>query len=150
MTSHLKYHPKHAEKLGYIVDTCATIEKVCCEIVAGLLKVSDEKAVAVIYAVQSSRSRFGIVEALTRGFALETIKKRTLQEIVTAHTLFKRRNDLVHNMWISRRDKPRIYRAKAKPKARERAVSLRELDLLLTDLENCLDRLTSLSMIARA
>lgn len=150
MTSHLKYHPKHAERLGFIVDTCATIEKVCCEIAAGLLKVSDEKAVAIIYAVQSSRTRFGIVEALAKGFASDSIKMPISQELDIAHSLFKRRNDLVHNMWVSRRDKPRIHRPSAKLKARERTVSLKELDLLLADLEDCLDRLTSISIAVRA
>ena len=148
--SDLKLFPKHAEALGIIVDTCSTIEKVCCEIVAGLLGVSDDKAEAVIYSLQNSRARFDITRALAEKFAPKQIRQKLIDELDTARKLVARRNDLTHGMWISRRDKPHIHHVKKSTRSKERVVSIREMNLLLSALETCLNDLVSLSIDLRA
>jgi hypothetical protein len=143
--SRLKEYPEHAAALGIIIDTCSTIEKVCCEIVAGLLGVSDAKAEAIIYSLQNSRAQFDITQALTVKFAPEKVRQKIVDELESARRLFRLRNDLTHGMWISRWNKLRIHHPKKQQRARERAVSIKEMHLLLADLETCLNKLISLS-----
>ena len=102
--------------LGYIVSTCATIEKVCCEIVAGLLGVADIKAEAVIYSLQASRARFEIMTKLTQKFAPVHIQETLLAELKVTQKLFKKRNELTHNLWITRHSQPHLHNIKRAPR----------------------------------
>jgi len=135
--------------LGYIVSTCASIEKVCCEIVAGLLGVADAKAEAIIYSLQANRARFEIMTALAKKFAPNHIQGPLLVELKAVQKLFNKRNDLIHNLWITRHGEPHLHNIKHAPAQRERVVNYKEMTMLLSDLENSQNRLVSISIALR-
>lgn len=145
----LKDHPKHAETLGFVVSACATIEKVCCEIAAGLLGVDDAKAEAIFYSLQANRARFEILTALTSKFAPNRVRQPLLDELAAVQRLFNKRNDLIHNLWITRHGKPHLHNIKRALGQRERIVSDKEMTALLSDLEDSQSRLVSISLALR-
>jgi hypothetical protein len=147
--SALKGHPEHAQILGLIADTCNMIERVLCEAIAFSLSITDEQAESFYYSLQTSRAHFDVAKGVLERFThSEGSKAAYLKQIETARKLFGRRNAMVHNQWDSRHGRAGILVFSEKPISRSRArpVSIKEMEKLLTELEDCLNAFIDISI----
>lgn len=150
--SALKEHPEHARMLGLIADTCNLIERTLCDLMAMILKIPSRKAEAIFYSLQASRSRLDIAAASLERFAGPTFASQYVTQIAKARKLFGRRNAMVHNIWQTRkRGGAGIIDFGESPRspARERPISIKEMEKLLAELEDCLNDLLDISIAAR-
>jgi hypothetical protein len=151
--SALKDYPEHARILGLIADTCNLIEKVLCEAVAAALSLSDAQTEAFYYSLQASRSRFDVASGvLSRFVQPDASRDQYLAQIDIAKRLFSRRSAMVHNIWDSRRAIAGILDFSESPgsRSRWRPISIKEMEKLLTELENCLNGIIEISIFVSA
>jgi hypothetical protein len=149
--SALKNHPEHARILGLIADTCNMVERVLCEAIAFTLSITDEQTESFYYSIQTSRGHFDVAAGvLSRFTEPESVQKQYLRQIDIARRLFARRNSMMHNQWDSRRKTAAILVFSETPKSRSRfrPVSTKEMEKLLTELEDCLNAIVDISIAA--
>jgi hypothetical protein len=147
--SALKDHPEHARILGLIADTCNLIERVLCEAIAMALSLTDEQVESFYYSLLASRSHFDVASGvLSRFVEPDASRDQYLAQIEIAKRLFGRRNAMVHNIWDSRRSVVGILDFSEPPSSRSRSrpISTKEMEKLLTELEDCLNAIIEISI----
>jgi hypothetical protein len=151
--SALKNHPDHARLLGLIADTCNLIERVLCEAIATTFSLTDEQVEAFYYSLQTSRAHFDVAAGvLTRFVQDEASRAQYLDQIEIARRLFARRNAMVHNLWNSRHSGAGILDFSKPPnsQSRSRPISTKEMEKLLSELEDCLNTIIDISISVSA
>jgi hypothetical protein len=146
-------HPEHARMLGLIADTCNLIERILCDAMAMALSIPSRKAEAIFYSLQASRSRFEVAKTCLKRFAGEQFATLYVGQIAKAQKLFGRRSAMIHNIWQTRKrgDAGILDLSEpAKSRARDRPISIKEMEKLLSELEDCLNAILDISIAAHA
>jgi hypothetical protein len=103
----LDSNPEYARALGSILERWTGLESTLARALACVLEIEDRPARAVLYSLNSTSNRIGIVRSVTQEMVPEGPEKRCFVHLLDKiNDLQKRRNELIHGeYWHGDKDK---------------------------------------------